>query len=78
MFTSLESFSAFFFVSFAIILLGILFEEKLVAVEIRMHKKSQIKKRAAANASRINRSCSKAAPRPAAKACKTQGRGFAA
>lgn len=46
MFTSLESFSVFFFVSLAFILLGIIFEEKLVELEDKMSRKSAMRKKA--------------------------------
>lgn len=38
MFSSLESFSIFFFVSLALIILGVVFEEKLINFEERVIK----------------------------------------
>ncbi len=46
MFASLESFSIFFFVSLALIVLAIIFEEKLIALEKRIDKKIASKKAA--------------------------------
>lgn len=46
MFASLESFSIFFFVSLALIVLAIIFEEKLIAVEKRIDKRIAAKKAA--------------------------------
>lgn len=46
MFASLESFSIFFFVSLALIVLAIVFEEKLIALEKRIDKRIASKKAA--------------------------------
>lgn len=47
MFASLESFSLFFFISLALIVLGIVFEDKLIALEEkRIEKKTQKKGKA--------------------------------
>ncbi len=46
MFTTLESFSIFFFSCLALVVLGIVFEEKLVALEKRIDKKIAQKKAA--------------------------------
>ncbi|MBQ8502784.1 MAG: hypothetical protein IJ491_00710 [Clostridia bacterium] len=46
MFATLESFSIFFFTCLALIILGIIFEEKLIALEKRIDKKIAQKKAA--------------------------------
>lgn len=46
MFASLESFSIFFFASLTVIILAIIFEEKLIALEKRIDKKIASKKAA--------------------------------
>lgn len=46
MFASLESFSIFFFVSLALIVLAIVFEEQLIALEKRIDKRIASKKAA--------------------------------
>lgn len=44
MFASLESFSVFFFVSLALIVLGIAFEDKLIAIEKKHDAKKNKRK----------------------------------
>ncbi len=44
MFATLESFSIFFFTCLALVVLGIIFEEKLVAIEKKIDKKIAQKK----------------------------------
>lgn len=46
MFATLESFSVFFFTSLALIILGIIFEDKFIALEKRIDKKIAQKKAA--------------------------------
>ena len=44
MFATLESFSIFFFIGLALIILGVIFEEKLIAVENKIAKNIRRKK----------------------------------
>ena len=46
MFATLESFSVFFFTCLTLIILGIIFEEKLIAIEKKVDKKLAQKKAA--------------------------------
>ena len=50
MFATLESFSIFFFTCLALIVLGIVFEEKLISIEKKIDKKIAQKKAAKRNA----------------------------
>ncbi len=46
MFSSLESFSIFFFVCLGLIVLGIIFEDKLIEIEERVSKNGKSKQKA--------------------------------
>lgn len=80
MFANLESFSIFFFVSLAFIILAIAFEDKLVAIE-KKHLRKKAKKR---NTSRMEaKACNKdksfqKAPLRSYPAPERKSRGFAA
>ena len=60
MFATLESFSIFFFIGLALIVLGVIFEEKLIAIENKIAKKVRRKKAIRKHAS-VNkvRSCAR-------------------
>ena len=69
MFANLESFSIFFFTCLSLIVLAIVFEDKLIALEIKREKKKEAARKAAKaslkNSSQIRKSsCNTAARRP--------------
>ena len=78
MFATLESFSIFFFTCLALIVLGIVFEEKLISLEKRIDKKIAQKKAAKRKAEIKKLRTQQSRKKTTAPATKRQSRPIAA